>query len=576
MKKNKQLHIHFRSLLAVVLILLLTMGYTPMVKAADTSGTCGNNVNWTLENGTLTISGSGNMNDYGEFSPAPWDNHADQISTVRVENGVTSVGSFAFFRLDKVTKVTLADSVTEIGGWAFYGCSALEILDLGGFMQTISDSAFELCYSLRTVRLPEGLKTLGDQAFYRCESLVSITIPSSVTTMGTEVFTYCKSLQNAVILADIPELPRWTFYGCTMLSGVTMTPKITSVDEGAFEKCDNLPDSFVTSDKAEDEVELSSSSTVQQENGDTVTTDKYYSGSQNGDIFVESVKTQNESGSTVKVQVDAVLEDKDGWENMDDVIDDVLSQPGSVKDNAVDATVNLMNDTVVSGKDISRFAGKDVKVTIHTSQGATWHFNGKDIARGSLTDDYDLSFTLTALTEPDEAQAEVLGGEAGYLLSFHSDLDFKVEVELPLGEKLARETAVFFALVEEEGYQRMQSVVIDGHGIAHFYLAQVQAGVEYLIGINVPASDDSSPISDAIIPEVMQNEYPKYEQVEEIKYVVTGVKSSWGMNLNQVMWILAGVMGGTMIVVGVVVYIIFKRKLKQGYVPDMSYADEKK
>ena len=116
--------------------------------------------------------------------------------------------------------------------------------------------------------------------------------------------------------------------------------------------------------------------------------------------------------------------------------------------------------------------------------------------------------------------------------------------------------------------------MVDGEGIAHFYLAKVDANTEYLIGINVPNPDTSpNEPSDAIIPDELKNEYPAMEQVEQIEYVITGRKSSWGLNFGQVTQILAVVMIGAVVIVGVVVYIVFKMKLKRGYVPDMSYRE---
>lgn len=572
-------HLRFKlnicRLMALLLVLFFLLPSNLVAKAAEVSGSCGDGVNWSLSGSTLTISGSGQMANYQEFTPAPWSTYADQIRSVRVESGVTSVGDFAFFSLEQISTVSLSDTVVSIGNYSFYGNTSLELLTLGNGLQTIGTSAFEECTSLMSVKLPNSLKSIQFHAFYRCESLTGIIVPPSVTFMGTTVFGYCTELRSAQILANIEELPLWTFYGCYKLSKVSMAANIVSVGVYAFHGCEQLPEDTYTNNNAavNDQSHNDSSSSVKP-NGDTVITNSQVTSSENSSIKVDTIVTQNDETTKVDVKVDAVLEDKSGWADAEEQVKSALRDSDSVRDNAVEVTVNLKSETTVSGDDLARFAGRDVKLTVRTQQGTLWHINGKDLDKRSLSENYDLSFTIREITDPTEAQKNVVGIGTSYVVIFHSDIDFKTEVELPLTNDLRLATAIFFAPVEEE-YQRMQAVVIDEEGVAHFYLANVQAETEYLVGINIPNRENESTVSDAIVPENLQNSAQPYEQVEEIQYIVTGIKSSWGMNLGQVMWILAGVMGGTMVIVGVVVYIMFKRKLKQGYVPDMSYADER-
>ena len=118
--------------------------------------------------------------------------------------------------------------------------------------------------------------------------------------------------------------------------------------------------------------------------------------------------------------------------------------------------------------------------------------------------------------------------------------------------------------------------MIDREGIAHFYLEQIKADVEYLIGINIPNRDAAAnDPQDVIIPDDLMDEYPDIEQIEPIEYVITGRKSSWGLSGNQVTLILAGVMITSIVVVGVIVYIMFKAKHRNGYDPVLDGAPEK-
>lgn len=565
-----------RRLVALLFAAMFFLSICQVVMAAETSGTCGDNIIWTLNGTTLTISGSGVIQDYQEFSLAPWNEYADSIYAVVVEDGVTRIGNFAFFGLTKVSAVNLADSVASIGEYAFYGCTRVELLNLGNGLQEIGRSAFEECTGLMSVKLPEGLKSIGFHGFYRCENLKSITVPSSVTVMGTTVFGYCTNLRSARILAAIKELPLWTFYGCYKLSDVTLSSDITSVGVYAFHGCDNISeDSYVRSDGDEPSQTVTGitpsqtvidSTTVQQEDGGRVTTDNRYLDSENSAINVETVKTQTENSTTVDVTVDALLEKKEGWGELEQEVNNVLIESDLPANEKLEVVVSLKEDSVLSGNDLARFAGKNVKLTIHTMQGAYWHINGQDIKPADLAEAYELAFSVREITDPTEGQKEAVGIGKSYAVAFHSGINFKTEVELPLGNDFRLATAIFFAPADK-GYDRMQSVIVDEEGVAHFYLANVQAETEYLVGINIPDKEADSNVNQAIVPDALQNKAQRYEQVEEIEYIVTGVKSSWGMDFGQVTWILAGVMLGSVVIVGIVMYIIFKSKLKKGYVP---------
>ena len=91
--------------------------------AADQSGTCGDGLTWKLDaQGTLTISGRGDMTDFGYQAAAPW---GTGVKTVSIENGVTGIGDQAFAGCSGLSQIAIPDSVTRIGSFAFYSCSAL-------------------------------------------------------------------------------------------------------------------------------------------------------------------------------------------------------------------------------------------------------------------------------------------------------------------------------------------------------------------------------------------------------------------------------------------------------------------
>ena len=114
------------SLAMVLCMLLTTVTALPITANAASSGTCGDNLTWTLDDsGTLTISGTGDMYDYTWSTPSPWYSSRSSIKTVIIENGVTSIGYRAFYDCSSLTSITIPDSVTSIGDWAFEDCSNL-------------------------------------------------------------------------------------------------------------------------------------------------------------------------------------------------------------------------------------------------------------------------------------------------------------------------------------------------------------------------------------------------------------------------------------------------------------------
>ena len=131
------------------------------------SGTCGaegngSNLRWELDsNGTLSISGSGAMKDYGYNSGSTrWNGYGDRIKSLTIASGITKIGANAFHGCTGLTSVTLPDGVTSIGG-----------------------AAFAACVGLKSVTLPDSLTSIDDNAFYRCW-FSNITIPASVTYIG--------------------------------------------------------------------------------------------------------------------------------------------------------------------------------------------------------------------------------------------------------------------------------------------------------------------------------------------------------------------------------------------------------
>lgn len=166
-----------RRCLSILLVLCMVMTLLPTTAFAEevTSGTCGENLTWTLDtNGGLTISGTGRMGNYSGSggssvaagSPgAPWYAQRNMITTITIEEGVTSIGDWAFAGCGELTGVSIPDSVTTIGSYAFRYCTSLTSVEIGS-----------------------SVTSIGDSAFYECRKLINVTIPSSVTDIGGTAF----------------------------------------------------------------------------------------------------------------------------------------------------------------------------------------------------------------------------------------------------------------------------------------------------------------------------------------------------------------------------------------------------
>ena len=126
----------------------------------------------SLDNaGTLTISGTGEMQEWTNESSVPF-----------------------YSERDKVKKVVIEEGITTIGRAAFYGCSSLTSVEILNGVTSISQDAFKGCSSLISVEIPSSVTSIGVCAFEGCSNLTSVEIPSSVTSIGKNAFNGCSSL----------------------------------------------------------------------------------------------------------------------------------------------------------------------------------------------------------------------------------------------------------------------------------------------------------------------------------------------------------------------------------------------
>ena len=264
-------------------------------QTGEQSGSCGENLTWKLDSsGTLTISGTGAMDDYNMYS-MPF---ADLTFTKAViSDGVTSIGEFAFYKSEGLTEVTIADSVTSIGYSAFSGCSALTEAAIPESVTSIGNSAFShtpwldakkqenpfvvvngmlmdgtacsgdvvildgvtgilgdaFAFNTRMTGLtiPDSVTSIGSSAFYECVNLAEISIPASVERIGSKAFgktPWLKAQQEKVPLVVVNGI---LVDGTTCSGEAVLSDGVTRINDAAFSYCSGLtnitiPDSLTS------------------------------------------------------------------------------------------------------------------------------------------------------------------------------------------------------------------------------------------------------------------------------------------------------------------------------------------
>ena len=197
-------------------------------------GACGENVSWVLlSEGTLTISGSGDMANY-DSRTIPWYANVQKIRNVVISDGVTSIGKYAFYDCINLESITIPKGVASIGELAFFDCESLESITVPEGAESIGLAAFDLCKSLKSVVLPDSIEYIDKYAFYRCESLTSINIPKSMTSISTGVFDSCTSLTSIIIPETLTSIGEYAFDNCRNLENVTIPESVTYFGSGAF------------------------------------------------------------------------------------------------------------------------------------------------------------------------------------------------------------------------------------------------------------------------------------------------------------------------------------------------------
>ena len=254
-------------------------GYiSPDDPEADTSiasGTLAGGLAWNLtKSGTLTISGKGAMPDFSSVEEQPWSDNNSQIQKIVIGDGVTNIGSSAFwncgalsveiassvavignsaFRDSKIISATIPSGVKTIGDDAFRGCKNLSSVTIGEGVETIGQNVFSACTSLASITLPASLGEIGSATFMECTEMKSVkfTQGSKQVKLGDNMFTECWNLMSVTLPLNIDRIGEGMFQNCKMLAGVEIPQGAESIGMHAFASCSAfttviIPDSVTT------------------------------------------------------------------------------------------------------------------------------------------------------------------------------------------------------------------------------------------------------------------------------------------------------------------------------------------
>lgn len=243
-------------------ITFLSLFFCLSASAAEiiSSGTCGangDNLTWTIDDeGTLTISGTGEMNQFECSSDnMPWSSKKPLIQNVIISYGITNIGNAAFYNCENLTAVVIPDTVTSIGDSAFYGCSQLTSITIPDTVDFIGSSAFFMCNALYSIHIPACVTRMGEDPapFVCCYGLTNITVDYNNTKFASiggvlfdknisKLLCYPAGKYNTtyIIPYGVDKIVSYAFYGCTNLDSIAIPNTVNSIGFSAFAMINNL------------------------------------------------------------------------------------------------------------------------------------------------------------------------------------------------------------------------------------------------------------------------------------------------------------------------------------------------
>ena len=217
------------------------------------TGQCGDDVYWSLKDGLLTISGSGDMWGWSNTTYPSFYKYNVSIRKVVIEEGITNIGAYAFRGLSRVTQVELPDGMTEIGSHAFFGVTSLNTINIPSSVRTMNNYSFYGCTNVSTVNITDldawatmSCGTLGSPLQNNAILYVNGERPTEYTFADgtTSIPNFCFWNQSTMATINLPDtvtrIGSYAF-GKTSITDIN-TPNVKTIGVNAFQNCYSLTD----------------------------------------------------------------------------------------------------------------------------------------------------------------------------------------------------------------------------------------------------------------------------------------------------------------------------------------------
>ena len=287
--------------------------------ATVASGICGDGVSWVLDyNGTMTLTGKGDMYDYqldndengvGDNDAIPWSGYRALVKKVVIGDGITKIGNWSFKSCRNLQEIAMADSVTVIGNQAFYHCVSLSKIKWSAKTKSIGWDAFKDCTSLSSVIIPSKISVIYGTAFYWCTSLTDIQF------IGSKPEIYSDAFQDVTATVFYPandnswKLGEFSSYGGKLTWLPRAKEKNTIFANDIKKTSRTQVQSFYIKTKVYDSARLkykSDNKKIAVNQSGKVTISKGYVG--RAVITIQSSATERYEGATKKIQITVIPE----------------------------------------------------------------------------------------------------------------------------------------------------------------------------------------------------------------------------------------------------------------------------
>ena len=232
-------------LLLTALIVVIFCG----TAAADTGGTCGAGLNWTLtDTGTLTVSGTGAMTEFIDYNAAPWYSRRNDIRSVVIGDGVTCIGSCAFNGCGRISSVIIPYSVTKIGYLAFAHCSGLFDVTVINRETVIGDSDYDVFQNCSPDLVLHGWPGSTAETYAETAGIPFESVGDLSGQCGDEVYWTIDPRTGTVSITGSG--PMWNYasssdtaspFRCSVvISSADIGSGVTSIGDYIFAECRNM------------------------------------------------------------------------------------------------------------------------------------------------------------------------------------------------------------------------------------------------------------------------------------------------------------------------------------------------